>query len=231
MLDPREDLFYDFERDIWIETPSVHVSWSDRDLPAPATEPQPGVWLRPPPGSYKNPVQISLLAAGFLMLVLGLTLGGEIVPILLAGIALVFLASLSTIYRPRVSKDDRLLIEDPDDLDVCLVDVRINHRGRTIGYDRGAAWFSEGRLLFSGHATSFAIGGEDVSPRSKWHPLQHDRTNILPLRTPVGPTVLVFDILPEAKGPWERERRFIERLHAFRMRPPRSRGPRQWPPL
>ena len=225
----RDDLYYDFDRDAWIEVPGIHARWSERELPTPALPPAPGVWLRPPGRFRKEYLQLSLAWMGVALLLIALVAHRFLLLPLAGGV--IGLAHLVAIFGCPPRAADRRLLEDPDDLDVCLVDIRINRDRRPVGLDRGVAWFEGGRLMFNGHRTSFAIGGEDILPRSQWHPLQRERVLILPLRVAGGKAVVVFDFVTGAYNPGERERRFVERLHAFRQRPPVSRGPRQFPPL
>ncbi len=225
----RDELYYDFDRDAWIETPGIHAHWSDRDLLPPTHPPAPGKWLRPPRRFRMFLLLWPLMLLTQVLMLLALVWKAFVLVPVAAAVMGIF--QLLNAYRSPPSAVDRRLLENPDDLDVCLVEVTINRNGRTVGVDRGAAWFGEGRLLFSGHATSFAIGGEDVLPRSQWHRLQENRTHILPLRDAGSRTALVFEPLHLRSVPDERQQRFLERLHAFRKRPPQSRGPRQWPPF
>ncbi len=85
--------------------------------------------------------------------------------------------------------------------------------------------------MFNGSATSFAVGGEDVQPRRLWgHSSNIDRLLAIPLRCP-DEVYLRFLLLNAATLPIDHQERFVERLGAFRSRPPQSRGPRQWPPF
>lgn len=229
MLRPTEDLFYDFERDAWIEEPGIHTKWNEQDLPAPAVPPKDGAWLKPPPRFYVEKLRVPLVVATLALSYLALRFAWFYLVCAVAALQCLFI--LASTYRPRLSKADRRLIEDPDDLDVCLVDVKIMSNRRIIGVDRGIVWFGEGRLLFSGHRTSFALGGEDILPRSRRTKSMQARTNVLPLRAGHGKAVLIFDLILPRAGPGEREIRFVERLYAFRQRPLASRGPRQWPPF
>ena len=138
---------------------------------------------------------------------------------------------IATAGLPRPTSNDLMLYENPDDLDLCLVEASFLKNGRTTGRDRGVVWFSEGRLLFCGHRTSFALGGEDVLPPARRTKTERERGDLLTLRgLPFRANIVFRPVMARGESP-ARAHRFLERLYAFQMRPPVSRGPRQWPPF
>ncbi len=140
-------------------------------------------------------------------------------------------------YRPRrLRASDLRLLEDPDDPDVCLVEMEVFVGHESVGHDRGVAWFAEGRLLYSGHRTSFALGGEDVMPEVCWYEFSAEGRFLpdwaVPLHLPKGLAYVSLVPINRGGGPLSRqETRFLERLTDFRKGRTRSTGPRQWPPL
>jgi hypothetical protein len=152
-----------------------------------------------------------------------------------AGALIVFGPKIKDLVtRPRM--DDLRLMENPDDPDVCLVDVDIVVDHESVGRDRGVVWFEGGRLLFTGHRTSFALGGEDVVPDERWRRLiwdqRHMPQDLIPLEYPGRIVYVAFTLARRGEGVLMRqEMNFVGRLDEFRRRPPSSTGPRQLPPL
>ena len=234
-------LTYDFDADVWTEDAFVMVRRGEGERPAPEEEPRPGLWFvseKGPP--ERHPFEIServrdgATVALFALLVVGFVsvwnLGVPEFGALLAALALLMvLAFAGRSKRPRATAYDVGLLEHPEDPDVCLVEIRIVRDGKPVGSDRGAVWFEGGRLLFSGHRTSFAVGGEDVLPftqRAKGLPL-----GALPLRVRQGQTHIEFRTLQYGDADLRRYDRFAHRLLAFRSFAPPARGERQWPPF
>ena len=168
-----------------------------------------------------------LLAFGFVNVwTMGVVAFGALYATLLLLMGLAFVGRSN---RSWATERDVGLLEHPEDPDVCLVEARILREGVLVGKDRGAVWFEGGRLLFSGHRTSFAIGGEDVLPfaqRSIDLPL-----GALPLRIGEGRAHVEFRTLRHASDDERHASRFAHRLLAFRSFTPPARGERQWPPL
>ncbi len=235
-----DEFGYDFERDEWVAHRLLQARWIERELPAPALAPSPGIWhaKKFPLNNHYYFSHIGLCFVTLLgcLLIAYVCLNGLDRFALFGTIVVSLLLPpiLSKIVRRRTldaTSMDRRLIEDPWDLDVCLVEIEIYRNGPLIGVDRGVAWFESGRLLFNGMRTSFAIGGEDVQPRRLWTEVARTtRIPVVPLRVE-GDARIEFRPLQATKLPIDHEERFVERLAAFRARPPQSRGPRQWPPL
>lgn len=237
--DFEQEWAYDFEQDIWVSHRLIQARWIDRELPEPDTAPTQGKWHGKPGKALDHHHVTNAMAC---LAVLGGWLfaysfyNGLLGPLyfslgILFGIVPLTFYAVSRPSRLRATARDRRLIEDPWDLDTCLVEVAIYRPQALVGIDRGVAWFDSGRLLFNGSLTSFAIGGEDVQPRRFWA-RSPDFSGVLalPLRMSGGAS-LEFRPLRGTRMPTDHEERFIDRLNAFRMRPPESRGPRQWPPF
>jgi len=235
-----EHLVFDFDTNTWVQQDvlSAQIGLSDSHLDAPATPPTPGRWLRPTkPDAAKGR---TALAVGGAIVLVAIAIAFDRGVLLAPAIVLTILGAVisdSELYSMRaVTEKDRRLIEDPDDLDVCLVGLEIVRDGRSVGRDKGVVWFADGLLLYSGHRTSFAIGGEDVLPPDEWEGLpnrSHDHRSDLrvPLLVERGTAYVELTPLIDKKGSSPQEMRFLKRLYAFRLRPPLSQGPRQWPPL
>ena len=235
-----EELTYDFERDVWVADAFVESTWRERELPSPVESPSPGAWHRAEPSSPWRSWgtrlgRLPTMSRRGLVGAFGLFFLSAFVsaPLLMA-VGFVLLLCGMSFSLPNglwASERDLTLLEDPRDQDVCLVEVTIFNGSATVGIDRGVAWFDGGRLLYSGHRTSFAIGGEDVLPRSAWSNEVSTTPLVLPLRTRWEGPVLRFAVLNYGNPEDRHETRFLERFHAFRTRPPQSRGQRQWPPF
>ncbi len=136
----------------------------------------------------------------------------------------------------RLTEADKALLEDLEDWTTHLVEVKIYQDGVLTGTDRGAACFDEGCLIFSGHQTSFVVGGEDIPPRGRRQPppglFTANADHMLPLRHPKRDVRLDFTTL-ERPGDREgnAEVRFERALDLFLEHAPTSRLTRQYPPL
>ena len=234
-------LTYDFAKDAWTEDAFVMVRRGEGERPAPDREPAPGRWFaEASPAKPRERFGISedlrnlAAAALFALLVVAFLAVPSLAPRMLAAVLLVVLALMLLAFagrerHPEAEPRDVGLLEHPEDPDVCLVEIRIVRNGEPVGKDRGALWFEGGRLLFSGHRTSFAIGGEDVLPHSRHRPGLP--SGALPLRIAGESAHLEFLILRYPELDRTRYERFGHRLLAFRSFTPPARGPRQWPPL
>lgn len=240
-------LTYDFLTDAWVEDPLVMVRRGETEPPAPTSEPAPGKWHGketplPRPPSWHLPKTSRYLAAAALMLLLCLAFvaipfvgSGLLCPFMVADVLLLGLG-LSQLFSRRLAQPaaeprDLRLLEHPDDPDVCLVQITIVRNDEVVGHDRGAAWFEDGRLLFSGHRTSFALGGEDLVPRSERGPRRREGQSVLPLRVDSGGASIEFVVLGYGERRASHGYRFLTRFGEFLFFAPPSRGPRQWPPL
>jgi hypothetical protein len=241
-----DDVTYDFDTDQWVAQRLIKARWIDRELPPPVEPPKPGHWIRKPARhhlreKFYGPIGLTAVAS-FAALVYALTVNFSWLisisaAVLWIGVPFALYMATRPVYLAASANDLRLL-EDPEDRDTCLVEVAIFRDGECVGADRGVAWFENGRLLFNGARTSFAIGGEDVLPRREWAArggnATIDAAMAVPLRLPryeAAQAMVVFQPLRAPNLPIDHEERFVERLGAFRARPPQSRGPRQWPPL
>ncbi len=229
-----------YAENAWIrdETGRDHADLVDLVAPVlPESPPAPGRWTGPSPGFDAHTFRLCL---GRFVASVALTLAFHS-PIPMVVFAS-WMAQVGVTWlryggvRFWLPADLRLL-EDPFDPDVCLVEMEVFVGRKSVGWDRGAAWFEGGRLLFSGRRTSFALGGEDVLPPKHWSTIDANLGAFLPdlavpLRLPKGQAHV--RLVPIRKGndvADQQEERFLKRLYEFRLRPPRSHGPRQWPPL
>ena len=221
----------------------------DRDLPLPiraaassSTDPAtaPGRWTKPPPslkGRRRGAVVLGIGLSGYLVFgtVAG-THGWSSIFVAATTQSLMYVGLLWLGIGNSPNTEDFRLLEDPDDPDVCLVSLRIVSAGRTVGRDRGVVWFEDGRLLYSGHRTSFALGGEDIAPRGERHAYAREFGSVLPdeavpLRIDETKVVILKPLARKSDVGNRQEMRFLKALYAFKRNPPRSFGPRQWPPL
>ena len=239
---PSERQVFDFETNSWVLADSFNARAEGREivLDAPSTEPAAGRWTKPEPQAKPtSPLVVALACAaiGFSVVALALRSGP------LAALAFLCFApvagSVEFVKKDprRITSEDRMLLEDPDDLDACLVLLTIVRDGRMIGTDKGVVWFADGMLLYNGHRTSFAIGGEDLLPQARWSSLAFPPSQIylddrtVPLRVARGSAFVRLQPLTAGAGTSPNEMRLLKRLYAFRRRPPVSKGPRQWPPF
>ena len=228
---PPKRLVFDFETNAWVRADAFNVRAVGREiaLPAPGGEPSPGRWSRPE-GPKKGTPTLNVVAGWLLVAIVVAALATRsLVPILTIvhiGLVLWFSLYFGLARSGWPTKEDLRLLEDRDDPDVCLVALTIVRDGNIVGTDRGVAWFADGCLLYSGHRTSFALGGEDLIARpDAWG----DR---LALRVPHGAaSVSLTPLTRNNDAGGRQEMRFLKALYHFRRRPPRSRIPRQWPPF
>lgn len=232
--------------------PVAKLSGLERAAPAP------GRWHhKPEPGENRRPrgereIVFGCIAWATVDVLLGSSGLLPTTPFLVAlgaPLALLLVWSIATYPSLRATTHDLGAVESPEDADVCLVRITVVVKDETIGSDRGVSWFEGGRLLFSGHATSFDLGGQDVMPRDAWRdryrlPIRRQNPNenhfdaalledAIPLRLLDRWAYVLFEPLQGVGGAEEAKRmRFLAALHDFRLRPPRpSSEPRQWPPL
>ncbi len=228
---------FDFKMNAWVR--DDFLSRRILELSAPSVPPREGYWVTPaakPRRSIRYRATIALAVAAIAMVWAWIGPGGS--AIVAMGVVFCLLAWTNLPPpTPRAKPDDFRLMEVADDPDVCLVNATIVFDGRKIGTDRGVAWFSDGAMLFSGRRTSFAIGGEDVLPRSYWSEYGRERASALPadavpLRTVRPRTyVLLLPVNREEDVAVQQARRFVTRRRKFRDRPEPSSVPRQWPPF
>ena len=233
----KEEYVYDFATDAWVAADAFNTRAEASDVAplTPDVAPAPGKWTKLAPRGMDLPFATILLvwcAVGLAILSLVLLKSTLIVAASLCGVVAFAVYASRGFASLKLTAADRMLLEDPDDLDVCLVHLTIVRRGRISGTDKGVVWFAEGKLFFNGHRTSFAIGGEDVLPPSQWpFATSGERVEIpdhvVPLRVSEGTASVQLWPLSVGSG----EMRFLKSLYAFRRRPPRSRGPRQWAAL
>lgn len=240
------DVTYDFDTDEWVAHRLIQARWLDRELPPPVEPPKLGQWTKKPIQRSRSDKHYGRIAIGAVVAfaVLGYALTQEVGWLIALASSSLWVGLPAFLYFAlrrgphTATRDDLRLLEDPEDRDTCLVEIMVVRDGKCVGADRGVAWFDGGRLMFNGARTSFAIGGEDVLPRREWAGrggnVKIDTCLAVPLRVPsdeAGQAFIFFQPLRAANLPADHEERFVERLGAFRSRPPQSRGPRQWPPL
>ncbi len=222
---------FDFAKNAWVLADAFNVRAQGREfvLAAPEGESSPGRWNRP--ASAKTGSSPWVVAAVWLVVSLIVTavVAGSLlptVPVVLIGMIAESYRVAEIVRSGRPTREDLRLFEDPDDPDVCLVFLTIVCNGESVGTDRGVAWFADGCLLYSGHRTSFAIGGEDVLSKA-----EHGTTGVA-LRVARGTASITLSPL-QRRGDigGRQEMRFLKALYHFRHRPPQSRIPRQWPPF
>ncbi|RYG40241.1 hypothetical protein EON79_22945 [bacterium] len=228
---------FDFERNAWTDRPSTLEVHDEAPRP-----PSPGRWFfsaKPRPRTYPWSLAASALASAVM---LAAFVAGHGVLVFLAGALCILLCACAyRIDRSRLRGryPDAYLLEDPEDRNVCLVEIAIVRAGREIGEDRGAAWFRGDTLYYSGFRTSFVIGGENVLPKAHWT-IFHDPAGMLTLperAIPLGidrfATYVVFRPIAHAdrSASYSQELSFVRRLMTFRNAPKGSAGPRQWPPI
>lgn len=227
-----ERMVFDFETNAWVLPDAFNVRAQGHEivLAAPDTEPAPGRWNRP---ALSRPAPSPLVALTVwlgIALMIAAMAARSFLPTVPGTMFLLFAFIFRTLQLGQAGNataEDLRLLEDPDDPDICLVAIIIWRRGDGAGQDRGVAWFEGGRLLYSGHRTSFALGGEDVLP--DWSHGEHTLVLRVP---PHGSATVTLRPLPRGSvASGKQEMRFLKSLHAFRRRPPPSRGPRQWPPF
>lgn len=237
---------YDFRTDSWIlrDRFSPFDAGGRSELPAPPLPPSSSWYPSVVASVPKRPRRAWLVRAGGIGLA-SLTwiaiFRGRTIEFLGWEMLLFSLLSVGCAYaeahQVATSERDLLLLENPDDESVCLVEVKVWAGIHHLGTDRAAAWFQDGCLMVAGHRCSFSIGGEDVVPKRERRRFAHTdnlvrgEETIVPLRHPkeavwITLAPLLTGAIPSKRG-WD----FIRRLTDFRDRPVASRGPRQYPPL
>ena len=147
-MERKDEYVYDFATDAWLVRDRFNGR-IDRSVANPATsgsEPLPGFWTKPAPSPQKPRIETVLLTwAALACTVASLVL---IKPKLVVFAALcggaAFLIHALRRAEASHSHADRMLLENPDDLDVLLVGIAILRNGVDVGRDRGVVWF-EGR--------------------------------------------------------------------------------------
>ncbi len=165
-------------------------------------------------------------------------LGPGILMVIALWVVIACVLAHAFMIEEKARPSDRALLEDPGDAEVFVVVVRVSRDAlpNREDADRGAAWLAEGKLFFSGHRTSFVLGGEDVLPNREW-PAAYDALRregvAIPLRTTPRPYVLEVMGLPRRSAAEKaRYARFDDELRRFRNHPQASDGRgRQWPPF
>lgn len=226
---------YDLDANAWVRRAASTLS---SEVEPGEIDPRPGHWSGPAPSGAKRRLPFfSLLLIGVLaegvasLLHFHTSFPIALVPIMVAVLYMVHKESTAT-------KRDLALIEDEDDKEICLVRVTIRTSGHSVGVDRGVVWFSDQRLFFSGHRTSFVLGGQDLIPRLEWSNLKLPgglkelSDSMVALRHPDGPLFVSFLPLnmPNGKPEIVSEMRFRKRLAEFRKNTPFAHALRQWPP-
>ena len=106
-----------------------------------------------------------------------------------------------------------------------FVDLLVHQNTAPTGVDTGMIWFEEGRLLFSGHRTSFAISPDQVRGScetvDRIAGLRH--SILLPLKTDVGAPELSISLGPRSKSDLDKHRleRAIDEWATSATRPKR----------
>ena len=233
----KDEYVYDFATDAWV-IPDGFNGGIDQPLArkASASEPLPGFWTKPAPVE-KQTSSLTVLLIWLTILAASATFYRPFffLPAIVLGVA-AYLSDAARSNDPLQRNADRMLLENPDDPDVLLVGIAIVRDGITLGTDRGVVWFDDGKLLYNGHRTSFAIGGEDILLPDEWpRGIYTDHLEIpdrmVLLRTPGIRTSVEFTPVLFQKDSTSQEMRFLKRFYNFRRRPPQSRGSRQWPPF
>jgi len=141
----------------------------------------------------------------------------SVIPIILLIIGLSYAARNIDRRRERLQKEaadaDRILQDEFGSGEGWLVDLKIIQGAAPTGEDRGMLWFEDGRMVFSGHRTSFALSSSQADDRCRFENkvpgLRHSWALKLKLRTEAGPVFLSFeppanqhDVVPGAINHW-----------------------------
>lgn len=229
---------YDLDANAWVRRAADTLSG---DVEPGALAPRLGVWSSSPPkprvwlGQKLPPRQLIIFVGIAAVAVVGLAwlLNFRFTFLLVPLQAMLGVASPS---GNSAKPQDRRLLENEEDANVCLVGIAIRRDGKLVGRDRGVVWFSDGGLYFNGHRTSFVIGGQDVIP-SEEHRRNRDgqkpSDRVLVLRHPCADVQVEFvPLIITGKGAGTpAEMRFLKRFYDFRRHPTYADVPRQWPPL
>lgn len=143
--------------------------------------------------------------------------GWAVVPSLLLIIGLVYTARQIDRRRDRLQAEaaeaDRILRDEFGAGEGWLVDLKILQGGAPTGEDRGMLWFEDGKMVFSGHRTSFALSSDQAEGRCRFQTkipgLRHTWSLKLHLRTDAGqvslslePPMNQHDVLAGAINHW-----------------------------
>jgi hypothetical protein len=147
-------------------------------------------------------------------------------------------AGLWLLFNPRPWADpiDRDLIEDPNDRSTFLVEMILEQNERKTPADRGVVWFADDALCYSGHATSFRVGRQDVLrmiDAANWNSINKEGKTLryaLQLR-PQRENLWVVLVPIERKEWSDQGKALAEALIAFDVRNTRSNVERQYPPF
>jgi len=219
---------YDLDANAWVRRAADTLS---ADVEPGALAPAKGLWSSSPP-KPNGSRRIRILAVTLLAL-LGLAASTQTnISILLRFglmITVVMVILLVTVVAngDHATEKDLQLLEDEDDPNVCLVEIAMESDKRLVGKDRGVVWFSDGRLFYNGHRTSFVIGGQDVLQGKEISGMS------IMLRHPDSEAVLKIEPLtiPGKATGTPAEMRFRKRFYEFQRQPTYVNAPRQWPPL
>ncbi len=127
--------------------------------------------------------------------------GWAVVPSLLLLIGLVYTARRIDRRRDRLQAEaaeaDRILKDEFGEGEGWLVDLKILQGGSPTGEDRGMLWFEDGKMVFSGHRTSFALSSDQARGRcgfqNKILGLRHSIALKVDLVTEAGPVSLSIE--------------------------------------
>ncbi len=229
---------YDLDANAWVrraaDMRSNHVEPG-------SLAPAKGLWSSPPPKRKFTTKQLGIIT-GVMLVGFGIaTFFFRITPVLFSALMLPLQAlfAIGGTGGHVATKQDRRLVEDVDDANVCLVGVTVRRDGKRVGEDRGVVWFSEGALFYNGHRTSFVLGGQDVVPHDEFTRIRRGRSKeelpdrMVALRHPDGEVVLeIVPLTSSGSGTGSpSEMRFLKRFYEFRRRPVHADVARQWPPL
>lgn len=182
---------YDVRKEAWVDyDPLMDAAIANDPLPVSWDAPRVGVWS----GQPKSPVgrdrrtrivRVATIILGVLVYFVASVLDGVIGPSLaewlrqaavFTGLLMMWMGISNSLADPP---EDLSLLENPDDRSTFLVDAWFQQNETVTGKDRGALWFHENAMFFSGHACSFCIGVQDVV-----------------LETYVGPDDVQFSVKP-----------------------------------
>ncbi len=223
---------FDFDENGWVGNPQRTA-----DVRPVSTIPAAvGRWnVRPTERPLSKAATVAWIVTGLILLLVGVF--SQVHVLVFAGAWAAAFPALFVEWKTnnrRILPTDRLLLDIPDDRDVCLVHLTIVRDGKTVGNDKGVVWFDGGLLLFNGHRTSFAIGGEDILPPAQWSHAQWSTLpdRFVPLRVDKGKAGIELVPLVDGKSSASpAEMRFLKSLYGFLRHPMPSQGPRQLPPL
>lgn len=233
-----EQTRFDFGANAWVR--DDFLTRRTVEIAAPEVPPAEGRWVVAPERQVRSRGSRIAVAIALMLLVDGFLyhgLSGLFWAFVWDTVGLLVWSNLAPTGPAGAGPDDLRLFETSDDPDVCLVEVTIVHDDHEVGTDRGVAWFEDGALLFSGAKTSFAIGGQDVLPRSFWGEYGRECATALPrdaipLRTTRPRTYLrIVPLDRNEKVAAEQTARLLRERQTFRERPTLSPLSRQWPPF